>query len=1483
MQKKLFVTMLLVCLPITCFGISVLDQFAVSDAVKKNDVQALDRLLEREEIATYFNQKKDKLLRTVIVHTTSPEMLNKILSYSPNVNLPGGLLQSTPLEHATLIGTIEFMKILLHAGADPTIKNNSGALPLHTWLRSLRDKNISFKLFREIITAARANGLDINGQETRDGDENATLLQLVIKHLAYPRFVQFLLGQGADPTIQDSAGRDAFSYATDKKIKVMLLRPPVQQVTYHRNPLQRFLRLIIINDQNKVELPGRRKKQKTAMLTRLEVALAKEIAPIFVSDSVVIATLQAGAAKNENYSDDLLQNWEVYEYQSAPFSLFLPKKEKERMFDEWLEGEHFLQLEEKSRITLEEDPLLQGFHTRIETLEGRIGEETDPQARALLQGDLEVVEKEQEASLQGYRKRFRQEFQATKKAYKQRYENRKRFVFAQLRDPEDEGMDDEEIDRLLDERERLKQEEQTAYGLKIYNRNIFIRKNTPYLERLHATKSLPKMPMLPHLMRIFMPNKGSTEKLTNGGIWVFHQAGHGSYTTPERSGSIANMSVKDYQKEILFFNEQLNVARMFLTTCYAGSVHSMIPFVEASKRAIIKPRFDLYYNGVSDTATFVDKAYLAWFTLFEEGLQDEKILKKMYSTFTKANLVFKRTTTGHVIPINIFPKLVVIISYAKVKSHQLQISPQTPQLRADVQQQTTPIIIELSEGYLKKLVLVSPSSIPVPLVIKRPNRTEIMSIAPGSFLHVGAELDFSQAPKQQDPITILRSVFFDLGKKLKIKNRKTYLFNKVTFYFFSLPINLPYLSGIQEDSIVTFHNVMISSTKDGAYIYFEWNETESSYYHTSVKINEQGEITLESSPSPITRQNGFETPFLTQTLPETLKKRAAVGYLEEYTGTELLPRLPGQEDLKKIALIPSLVQKENWIDGVSAWDYVWFMTGCHDDGTISRLAPVASKMLEIPQANITETDIRTMFDSWLQKKAEEIKGLGDALGHPNKIRELMQAIRSRNTPKIHGFHDEIAQNPTLLREIIKTRMTPRMRAFIMKNFHNEIAKDPELLREIIQTRMQTRMRAFIMKNFHNEIAKDPVLLREVLKTTESKIVKGFHDEIAQNSELLREIITAQDTTLIKNFHDEIAQNPTLLREIITTQDTTLIKNFHDEIAQNPELLREIITAQDTTLIKNFHNEIAQNPELLREIIKTQDTTLVLTFHNEMTEYPALKDEIAKDHVLLKKIIQLNDIAIIKTFKDEIISNPTAFKEMIEVIVDMWFEGDEDADEVNPYVDLFIDFIPEDMFTRGEDVFSTPLCDAIDNGYDYFSKKLIERSIGINKQPKGSESNPLSLATALGSKEITMLLLKHPKIKNVIITTTPPPEPITPVTPEEELIPFQNEREEFGTKDHRVFDEALLVCVVYGWLRPVELLIDKGANYRYVYQTGKTALHIAAAQGHHEIVKLLVAKGLSVHKQDNNRKRPIDWARDKGHGEVIAYLEEQEAERVKAIF
>jgi len=54
--------------------------------------------------------------------------------------------------------------------------------------------------------------------------------------------------------------------------------------------------------------------------------------------------------------------------------------------------------------------------------------------------------------------------------------------------------------------------------------------------------------------------------------------------------------------------------------------------------------------------------------------------------------------------------------------------------------------------------------------------------------------------------------------------------------------------------------------------------------------------------------------------------------------------------------------------------------------------------------------------------------------------------------------------------------------------------------------------------------------------------------------------------------------------------------------------------------------------------------------------------------------------------------------------------------------------------------------------------------------------------------------------------------------------------------------------------------------------GWTALHVAAAQGHREIVALLVIQGADKSAKDTKGQRPVDRARQQGHTELISLLE-----------
>ena len=51
----------------------------------------------------------------------------------------------------------------------------------------------------------------------------------------------------------------------------------------------------------------------------------------------------------------------------------------------------------------------------------------------------------------------------------------------------------------------------------------------------------------------------------------------------------------------------------------------------------------------------------------------------------------------------------------------------------------------------------------------------------------------------------------------------------------------------------------------------------------------------------------------------------------------------------------------------------------------------------------------------------------------------------------------------------------------------------------------------------------------------------------------------------------------------------------------------------------------------------------------------------------------------------------------------------------------------------------------------------------------------------------------------------------------------------------------------------------------------TPLHMAALNGHKEIVELLIAKGADINAKDDSEWTPLHWAADEGHKEVAEFL------------
>jgi ankyrin repeat protein len=61
---------------------------------------------------------------------------------------------------------------------------------------------------------------------------------------------------------------------------------------------------------------------------------------------------------------------------------------------------------------------------------------------------------------------------------------------------------------------------------------------------------------------------------------------------------------------------------------------------------------------------------------------------------------------------------------------------------------------------------------------------------------------------------------------------------------------------------------------------------------------------------------------------------------------------------------------------------------------------------------------------------------------------------------------------------------------------------------------------------------------------------------------------------------------------------------------------------------------------------------------------------------------------------------------------------------------------------------------------------------------------------------------------------------------------------------------------------VEFLISHGANINAKTDRGSTPLHLAAEQGHKDIVKLLIDKGANINVKDVYGRTPLDsaWGR-----------------------
>ncbi|KAL6565928.1 hypothetical protein OROHE_004983 [Orobanche hederae] len=76
---------------------------------------------------------------------------------------------------------------------------------------------------------------------------------------------------------------------------------------------------------------------------------------------------------------------------------------------------------------------------------------------------------------------------------------------------------------------------------------------------------------------------------------------------------------------------------------------------------------------------------------------------------------------------------------------------------------------------------------------------------------------------------------------------------------------------------------------------------------------------------------------------------------------------------------------------------------------------------------------------------------------------------------------------------------------------------------------------------------------------------------------------------------------------------------------------------------------------------------------------------------------------------------------------------------------------------------------------------------------------------------------------------------------------------------------------YGDIDDVKSIASAGVSLDSKNSEGRTALHMASANGHHDIVDYLIQSGVDVNASNTEKNTPLHWACLNGHIEVVKYL------------
>jgi len=474
-----------------------------------------------------------------------------------------------------------------------------------------------------------------------------------------------------------------------------------------------------------------------------------------------------------------------------------------------------------------------------------------------------------------------------------------------------------------------------ALGLNIYDKKYFEKRTIEDIQ----TKTMPeRSKSVPAITTALVKNK-------HGGFFNFYLSGHGGATTPTAKGSIASLSIADYQNLIQFLQKNCSVNLLVVLSCYGGGTHLFTSYPQATQLKFLKRDFLIVHYGTTDNPILLGRVnFLDFFQNIEEfeeekrgikfkGAQKpsvtlETILLSLYSPefqkdprfdFLLGNTPYALLPNSQIIvPINIFPEKINFLSYTKVMAHYFD---------------NTNIVVD------KDILFLSPSLIPATIKILKPHPDPaIVSAFPGSGIHFLKEIDITTIAIK--PVQFIQTSFLKANLIIKSEAQKIFIIKKLRYKDGSKIKELNNIVLIIPGADTTptqivggpkyyediIYQLAYEQSVNNKHLYAQ-AELHGKYSKKERAIILQGDF----QPKPIQKSRYESAQESFDLIANAIKAHTLVGYLETDPQTiRQFPLLAGQKDYRSLiinmaSLMDSkLLQEEKELN---PWDFVWGKVG----------------------------------------------------------------------------------------------------------------------------------------------------------------------------------------------------------------------------------------------------------------------------------------------------------------------------------------------------------------------------------------------------------------------------------------------------------------------------------------------------------------------------------------------------------------------------